>query len=187
MSGTEFEYWDSCVFLAYLQREVHRPGEMEYINAQAEKFDIGAVGIVTSAIALTEVYESRLTPEQTSQLRSMYSRSNFQFIDATADVCRLSSEIRGYYRANYTNAAGESLYPSTPDAIHVASALAARAGLKQASPLKLITFDSRDKPKEKCMAMTNMSANGLVANKYPLIICRPPVAKNEQIDLIAAK
>jgi hypothetical protein len=183
MSGTEFEYWDSCVFLAHLQSEIHRPGEMEYISAQAEKFDIGAVGLVTSSLTITEVFEARLTPDQALAFRRMCARSNFHFIDATAEICRVSSEIRSFYKDNYRNAAGVSLWPSTPDAVHVASAIAAQAGLKQPG-FKLLTFDSRNKAKGNDIGLTNMS--GRIANRYQLTICRPPVGKNQQMELQAA-
>ena len=167
------------MFLALLKREQHRPGELDYVLTQSQKFDIGAIGITTSAIALTEVFEARLEPEQMSQLRSMYSRSNFQFIDANTEICKVASEIKSFYRLNYKNSNDVPLFPSTQDAIHVASAIAAQRGLKQT--LKLLTFDSDNKAKQNSLAMTKMS--GMVANKYQLTICRPPVQTNEQLTL----
>lgn len=95
MTGIEFEYWDSCIFLALLQNEEHRPGELEYLQDQAQKFDMGVVGIVTSSIAMVEVYEARLSSEQAVRIKSMYSRSNFQFIDASLNVWRRSSWATG--------------------------------------------------------------------------------------------
>jgi len=171
MTGIEFEYWDSCIFLALLQNEEHRPGELEYLQDQAQKFDMGVVGIVTSSIAMVEVYEARLSSEQAVRIKSMYSRSNFQFIDASLNVCMLASEIRSFYKLNTVNTNGVELYPSTPDAIHVASAIVAQKGLPK--PLSLITFDSENKSKKNELALTGLT--GKVAEKYPLTICRPPV------------
>lgn len=170
MAGIDIEYWDSCVFLALLKRESHRLGEPEYLQEQARKFDIGTLGIVTSSIALTEILESSLTAEQSAALKQMFVRSNFQFIDANFKVCELASEIRNYYRDNPIRPENlKKIFPSTPDAIHVASALTAQTMLKH--PIKLLTFDSEDKPIKNEMALTKM--DGLVANKYRLRIGRP--------------
>ena len=165
MDGIELEYWDSCVFLALLQEETHKSGELEYLKKQARKFDIGALAIVTSSIALTEIFEARLSDENKAKFRSMYTRSNFQFIDASVQICQLASEIRGHYKISPI----DGLYPSTPDAIHVASAIVAQSNSK--SELFLITFDDENKKKE--IALTKLS--GLVASKYKLTICRPPI------------
>lgn len=173
MAGIEFEYWDSCIFIAYLQKEDgHRAGELKYIQEQAQKFDMGTLGIVTSTITVTEIYETRLTPEQHAKFRSMYSRSNFQFIDAGMEVCKIASEIRGYYKANpVLNENNVGHWPTTPDAIHIASAIGVQKQFTE--PIKLITLDSKNKAKFNELALTKMS--GLVANKWPLIICRPPL------------
>lgn len=173
MTGIEFEYWDSCIFIAYLLAEgSHRAGELKYIQEQAQKFDMGIVGIATSTITVTEINETRLTPAQHAQFRSMYSRSNFQFIDAGLEVCQIASGIRGYYKENpVLNENKVGFWPTTPDAIHIASAIAVQ---KQFSdPIKLITLDSKNKAKNNEIGLTRLS--GLVANKWPLIICRPPL------------
>lgn len=183
MDGIEIEYWDSCAFIALLQNEKHRPGELGYLQNQARKFDMGAIGLVTSAIAITEIFESRfLNPAQAERFRSMYTRSNFQFVDATFQVCHLASEIRSYYKNNPVRQDGKELYPSAPDAIHVASAIAAQTGCRRR--ILLITFDSENKPSKKDLALTKLS--GSVAGKYRLTICRPPT-KGQQDDLFPEK
>lgn len=181
MTGINYEYWDSCIFLAFLQEEEHKPGELDYIKESAYKFDQGTLGILTSSITLVEVYEARLDATQKSTFKSMYSRSNFVFIDASREICNLASEIRSYYRQHTVNANGVDLYPSAPDALHVASALAGQDALNK--PVNLITLDSRNKAKNNELALTYLS--GKVADKYTLTICRPPV-KNIQLNLIQA-
>ncbi|MFZ1546384.1 MAG: PIN domain-containing protein [Candidatus Nitrotoga sp.] len=180
MDGIEIEYWDSCVFIALLQNEQHRLGEFAYLQNQARKFDMGAIGLVTSASAVAEIYESRLTEEQTERFRSMYTRSNFQFVDASFQICSVASEIRGYYKNNPIKQNGRDIYPSAPDAIHVASAIAAQVVSKQS--IKLITFDSEDKPAKNEIGLTKIS--GDVAGKYQITICRPPT-KGQQENLFA--
>ena len=88
MDGIELEYWDSCTFLALLKNEPHRPGEPTYLQNQARRFDMGALGLVTSAIAVAEIFESRLTTEQSARFRSMYTRSNFQFMGVSWILCK---------------------------------------------------------------------------------------------------
>lgn len=178
MDGIELEYWDSCVFMALLKNEQHLPGEQTYLQNQARKFDMGALAIVTSTIAITEIFEARLTDEQIAQLRGMYTRSNFQFIDATTQICQVASFIRSYYKKNPIKDGSAELYPSTPDAIHIASAIAAQSVSKQ--EIRLLTFDSKNKPDKKELGLTNIS--GLVAGKYTLTICRPPL-KGQQDEL----
>lgn len=178
MDGIEIEYWDSCVFMALLKGEQHLPGEQAYLQNQARKFDMGALGIITSSIAITEIFEAKLTEVQVAQLRSMYTRSNFQFIDATAQICQLASFIRSYYKDNPIKAGSVELYPSTPDAIHIASAIAAQSVSKQ--EVRLLTFDSNNKPEKKELGLTHIT--GVVAGKYKLTICRPPL-KGQQEEL----
>lgn len=90
----------------------------------------------------------------------------------------MASEIRGYYKNNPIKANGRDVYPSAPDAIHVASAIAAQAVSKQ--KILLITFDSEDKPAKNEIGLTKISGN--VAGKYQLTICRPPI-KGQQENL----
>lgn len=182
MDGIELEYWDSCTFLALLKNEPHRPGEPTYLQNQARRFDMGALGLVTSAIAVAEIFESRLTTEQSDRFRSMYTRSNFQFIDATFQICNVASEIRGYYKNNPIKDDGKELYPSAPDAIHVASAIAAQSFSKHS--ILLITFDSENKPAKNEIGLTKISGN--VAGKYQLTICRPPTKTGQQDNIVFA-
>jgi predicted nucleic acid-binding protein len=169
MSGkSTHEYWDTCIFLAHLQNEEHRNGEAEEIASQIKRFEMGALNLYTSSITITELIEAaRLTEEQVKQLRGFFRRSNFQFIDANESICSLASEIRSYFKQNPI----AGLYPSTPDAIQVASAVALRRQLNE--DLKLITLDSNNKPNKKELAMIEMAP--YVAAKYGVIITRPEV------------
>lgn len=169
MAGIEFEYWDACVFLALLKGEIHRQGELEYLVGQAEKFDRGRLCIITSTISVTEILDAKFSPDQIRRIKEMYSRSNFQFIDANLKICELASEIRSYYFENPIRTDGKVIGLATPDAIHVASAIV--AGEAALQPVNLLTFDSEHNPSRKSMAMTSMT--GLVAGKYRLEIERP--------------
>lgn len=178
MSGTETEYWDTCVFLALIKGEPLRQGEETYLEMQARKFDMGQLNLVTSAITITEILASKLTEEQHEKLRDFSTRSNFQYIDANPGICTLASEIRNYYSENppIRPAGSKTLKLPTPDAIHVASAIAVQASVKR--PVKLLTFDCKDKPSRNEMALDSL--DGMVANKYHLRIGRPDVS-NQQV------
>jgi predicted nucleic acid-binding protein len=177
MAGTETEYWDSCVFLALLKGEPLREGESAYLEQQALRFDMGQLNLVTSSITLTEILACKLTPQQWQKFKAISAQSNFQFIDANARVCELASEIRNFYFENPPprQEGAKVLKLMTPDAIHVASAIAAQTALKQ--PIKLLTFDTEDKPTRNDMAMVRL--NGMVANKYRLSIGRPDLTHQQ--------
>ena len=180
MSGTETEYWDTCVFLALIKGETLPHGEESYLEQQALRFDIGQLNLVTSAITITEILACKLTKEQRDRLRDLSTRKNFQYIDANPSVCELASEIRNYYFENppLRPDGSKKLKLMTPDSIHVASAIAVQAAMKR--PVKLLTFDCADKPSKGEMALDRLS--GLVANKYRLTIGRPDVS-NPQVSL----
>jgi hypothetical protein len=167
MSGKlAYEYWDSCVFLAFLQNEQHRPGEAEEIASQIRRFEMGALNLFTSAITITELTEAaRLNNEQQQKLVGFFSRSNFQLIDANEPVCRLASEIRSYFKINSV----QGFHPTTPDAIQVASAVAARKYLSD--DIRMVTLDSNNKPKSKELSMIAMAP--YIKATYGVDISRP--------------
>lgn len=168
MNGTKRnQYWDTCVFFALLKKEEHKPGEYEALRKAAIAFDTGQLVLMTSAITLAELLAGKLSSQQADCFYRMSTRSNFLFIDANDAICRLASEIRKHFRDTHIN----GLHPSTPDAIHVASAIHSKASA-------LITFDCNDKQNE--MAMMNILADGKVCGKYPLVIQRPVMEKGEQ-------
>lgn len=178
MSGIEIQYWDTCVFLALFKREEHRPGELQYLEEQALRFDMGVLGIVTSSITVAEIMQSKQTAEQWERWNKIYSRSNFQFVDANYRVCGLASEIRDYYFENPVKTdAGVELRLMTPDAIHLASAIIAQSGARRS--IQLLTFDDRDKPAKNDIALTRL--NGLVAGKYQLHVGRPAISRQQSV------
>lgn len=170
--GSNFVYWDACIFLAYVKGEQHRLGEIEYLHAQATRFDTGKLKLITSSITVAEIREATLTADQIAKLLRIFRRSNFLFVDVTVAVAELASKIRSYYTAHpILSGDKKRLMLQTPDAIHVASAIVAQKGAKES--LKLLTFDSENKPKTNSLALTAIS--GLVANEFQLVIGRPDV------------
>ncbi|MGB6053645.1 MAG: PIN domain-containing protein [Burkholderiaceae bacterium] len=175
MSGTkDTVYWDTCIFFALLKKEQHKQGEYESILKSSIAFDNGNLVIVTSAITITELMAGKIDQEQKVRFRKMMTRSNFLVVDANDTVCNLASEIREYF---YNNRVDE-LFPTTPDAIHVASAI-----LTQVSTM--VSFDQNNKRGQKELAMNKMLIDGKVMGKYPLNIRRPAVGDQNELQLSA--
>ncbi|SFI30939.1 PIN domain-containing protein [Nitrosomonas sp. Nm34] len=165
MSGNlSGEYWDTCVFLAYINREVHRNGEAEEIDNRVRLFENGSLNLFTSTITITELYEAgRFDEPNRKTLNNIFHRTNFQFIEANRQVCNLASDIRSYFKLNPV----KGKYPTTPDAIQVASAIAVKK--HGVDGLNLITLDSNNKAKE--LAFIDMAP--YIKQAYGVNITRP--------------
>ena len=154
-----------------LKNEEKQPGELGIVKHSATEFDAGMLRIVTSSITIIEVLQSSLDDPTKARFQALMRRSNFTFIEPAHAICELAAEIRGYYRESplVDIASGKNIYPSTPDCIHVASAIAAEKIAAQ--KIKLWTTDEKNKPQTGEAGLIQMS--GKVANKYDLRIVRP--------------
>ena len=119
----ERRYWDSACFLAWLQDEVGRADLCRDVFALAER---GEVEIVTSTLTLSEVLHLRpkdaIPAERRAAVESLFNRPHIQTMMLTRRLAERSREVVW----------GHGVRPK--DAIHVASALAAKAAV-------LNTFD----------------------------------------------
>ena len=115
-------YWDTCVFVAYLN-ENHQ-GYGHYVDHIGQFLDDCARGdcvIYTSTLTIAEITEKRLISScygDFSEFLAEYSGSVIQ-VAADPTVMTLASKIKGL---TYTKTGGEREV-GTPDAIHLASAL----------------------------------------------------------------
>lgn len=164
-------YWDSCIFYALLKGEKHRDGELEAIKRQAKAFDEGNLYIITSSITLTEVMPAKLEQAHQELFAGMHKRSTFVWVDANPKVTGLAVELRTKF-VKTQPITGNNLWLSTPDAIHIASAIS--VGVPE-----LITLDGNDKPKLKETSMLEFSNE--IEAQYGLKIMRPDTTG--QIDL----
>src|SRR5262245_3738162 len=110
-------YWDSCIFISWL-REEQRPDplDLDGIAYLVEEWDAGRLVIATSAITRIEVLESTMTAAQAAQFNASLRRSTMRVETVTSAIAELAHELRNHY---------EDPRLDTPDAIHVASAIAA--------------------------------------------------------------
>lgn len=128
-------YWDSNLFSAWLQAEKRPEGEMEGLNSYVEKFDKGQLRIITSTLTITEVLGTPNIPAGIPQQFDMFlQRPNVHKISVDAPIARMARDIRLHYLNKSDEFNGKTI--STPDAIHVATAIIYNA-------IAFHTFDSK--------------------------------------------
>lgn len=119
-------YWDSCVFIAFIQGEDGRADVIERLLRDAEE---GRLQIVTSALTLVEV--SRLpdgppiTDEDDKRLQSYFEHRFIHLVELNRFIAGQARRI-----------ARQHGVPNN-DAIHVATAIAAKAQ-------RFFTYDEDD-------------------------------------------
>ena len=160
-------YWDTSIFLAWAKEEKREPGEMDGVKECVRGVDSGDIILVTSHLTKTEILESKMTIEAQEKLSRLLKRRNVRSVALDGRVGDLSSEIRDYYQILKQTDGRPSL--STPDAIHLATAI-----LYQADEFH--TFDEKDSQNSRGL----IPLSGNVAG-YNLIICKP---KAKQLGLI---
>ena len=112
-------YWDSDVFLGWLNREPERHSICEAIIEDAKS---GRCEIATSTITFAEVHYVRNSNESRAQIEAiedLFDYSWVKAIDLDRIVARLARDLL------FEFASTEGLKP--PDAIHLASAMQARS------------------------------------------------------------
>ncbi len=168
MAGAEpIYYWDTCLFLAWIKDEERPSGEMDGVReliARAKRRD---VKIITSVLTMVEVLQSRLPVGMDRLFTDMMKRVSKIGIDSK--VAALAHDIRDYYMRNAAAHGGKTL--STPDAIHLATAILYRAD-------EFHTFDDGGSS-SKSIGLLGLSDN---VGGHKLTICKP-VAKNPSLDL----
>ena len=110
-------YWDSCIFIAWLNGGEGRPPEViEGLNEVARDVNENRAALCTSVTTWTEILQGKLTPEQKTRLENLFKRRNVVLINIDARIAQMASEIRNYY-----NERGVKI--ETPDAQHLATAI----------------------------------------------------------------
>ncbi|WP_448102702.1 type II toxin-antitoxin system VapC family toxin [Luteibacter jiangsuensis] len=167
MSGKSVVYWDSSTFLALLKEEkTHGDGVYDALVSQAGAFDRGDIILATSTVGIAEVLSAELADRPREVFESLVRRSNFQVITVSETVARSAARLRWHCYGKEKNGAGEGYILSTPDAIHVVSAMLIKADT-------LVTLDSANKANRREMAMTRVASHYPVPDLHPVLIQRP--------------
>jgi predicted nucleic acid-binding protein len=121
-SRPQLLYWDSCVFLSYIDAEVGRVDVIDTIFAEVQK-SAGTRKIVTSTVSITEIaYGSQektkrtLDPTTLAKIEALWNDASvLAFIEFHDGIARIARDLMRDAMAN-----GNKLTPL--DAVHLASA-----------------------------------------------------------------
>jgi predicted nucleic acid-binding protein len=167
MAGAETTYyWDTCLFLAWIKDEERKSGEMDGVREVVERHKRREVRIITSVLTTVEVLQSKLPAGLDTLFHGLMKRVSR--IGIEIKVAGMAHDIRDYYMVRKGELEGKTL--STPDSIHLATAIMFRAA-------EFHTFDHDGDARN--LGLLPLSGN--VAG-HRLTICKPQ-AKNLTLDL----
>ncbi|HWL06340.1 MAG TPA: PIN domain-containing protein [Xanthobacteraceae bacterium] len=171
MAGTDpIYYWDTCLFLAWIKDEERPSGEMDGAREVIDRLKRREVKMVTSVLTSVEALQSKLPVGMDTLFTGLMKRVTRIGIDSK--IATLAHDIRDHYMKRADEFDGKTL--STPDAIHLATAILYRVS-------EFHTFD--EKGSRKSLGLIPLSGN-VGGNK--LTICKPQ-ARNPGLDLRSPK
>ena len=167
MAGAEpIYYWDTCLFVAWIKDEERPTGEMDGVREVIDKHKRRQVKIITSTLTTVETLQCKLPVGLDNLFHGLLKRVTRLGMDSK--VASLAHDIRDRYAKRASEFDGKTL--STPDAIHLATAILYRA-------TEFHTFD-RD-GSAKSLGLLPLSGN---VGGHRLTICKPQ-AINPSLDL----
>jgi predicted nucleic acid-binding protein len=163
MSGTSRErvYLDTNVILDWVARR-EDSASPSGVGGLIAAICSNKVDAVVSDIARLEVMECKSEPTMWRAWTSFRARRNVQVAGCIRSVMDRAAEIRNHYQALKDADATAKRAPSTPDAIHVATALIFECQT-------MYSFDAGRRAND----MSPLDMSPLVMGKYPLRIIRP--------------
>lgn len=121
MTGKDIIYWDTCIFIHLLKGDAHNHGDAEGIRDSVQRFENGEIILATSSITLTEVLQATFKSERDELVFEQLTRHpRFMMISVTPEIAKAAGKLRSRKSSD-----DKSL--STPDAIHLATALHSKA------------------------------------------------------------
>jgi predicted nucleic acid-binding protein len=161
MTGKELNYIDSAIYIAWVRSEDRGEGDVIHAITNKQIIPVGSV------IVRTEVLTLKLSAEKREILERVLSPPQLQLKSVTIRIADLAREIREYYANEIAGGRKELPAITTPDAIHLATAIYFKCQ-------RFITLDGVKKSKNPSKLLL---LNGSVAGKYPLRICEPAAAQ----------
>jgi predicted nucleic acid-binding protein len=159
-------YWDTCLFLAWLNDEERKAGEMDGVREVIARHKRREVRLVTSVLTRVEVLQARIPAGVGTSFTDLLKRMTQLGIDTK--VASLAHDLREHYVINAATYGGKTL--STPDAIHLATAIHYRVD-------EFHTFDNGGSGKHLGLLPLSGDVGG-----HRLKICKPE-SRNPQLDL----
>lgn len=142
-------YLDTSVFIAWLKNEDHGDGVQERIEEILDGATKGQIKIVTSVITRVEMMRTFFTKEQQQHFDALLlgSKSAY-YADVNPKIAELAETIRSDSKNKHDKT------PSTPDAIHVATAIHLKCDV-------LYTLDQGGKDNKRGLGMTKIDSSVL--------------------------
>jgi hypothetical protein len=177
MSGKQrsTNYWDTCIFLAWIKDEKCWPEEIKKgIEQEIEQAYSNQLVIATSVITITEVLLSKMTKEQKDRYYNIFKHPSFQLIELTKPIAGKAAVIREFYDTRkYDPKTQECVSGSCMDmgdAIHLASAL----NFKEITVFKTLDGTSKRKRRLDILTLDGNVADARLSIKIPNYV--PPPA-----------
>jgi len=139
---------DTCILIAWITGEQRPIDDMQGLASLGRQVDCNEVVLIASALFKVEMLESRTPKPALDQLEKLFKRSNVKAIPADMRVMSLAGEIRSYYQNQRSIDGKPGL--CTPDAIHLATAIHAKASV-------FLTFDKYGN--KDCRGLIPLSLN----------------------------
>lgn len=170
MTGRKSYYWDSCVFLTWLNRnsphEIALRGDfISVIQQILEENEKGRCQIITSQVTFIEALPSGHSAVDDIFLKRLLSRDPNQAYDVDPRVTSKAREIRDFYFKLKQDDPSVRV-PNTPDSIHLATAIILKVD-------EVHTFDTGKKDQFDWIALSGNIAG------YNLAISKPVVDQPE--------
>lgn len=115
-AGKKVIYWDTSVFLAWLQDEQWEADILDGIELVVRQVHNNQVLLITSVVTDTEVLRCKIPKEAYAKWEGVFMRKNVKMIVHDQRVGRKSNQIRDCLHS-------KGVRVTTPDSIHLATAI----------------------------------------------------------------
>lgn len=113
-------YFDSCIFIDWL--DATSPSDrVSAVQSLLDKWKAKKLEICTSSVTMIEVLQSSNNPTQFDKFKQLRGSEGITWLECNRRVAEWASEVRTDLLLRKKN--GEFITTSTPDSIHIATAL----------------------------------------------------------------